>query len=72
MTALVTMQLVLTSNCPCSEGPQQSECSGCLTMALSLHQDCPYIEGPYKEKLLYHALVQMLMKQELVSLCAVS
>ena len=52
-TALVTKRFVLTSSCPHSEEPLQSESGDWTPMALSLHQDCPYIECPYKENLLY-------------------
>ena len=52
-TVLVTKNLVLTSNCPCSEGPLQSKSSDWLPMAFSLRQDCPYIECPYNQSLLY-------------------
>ena len=51
-TAVVTRKIVLTSNCPYSEGPLQSEYSDWLPMTLSLHRDCPYIKCPYKESLL--------------------
>ena len=53
MTALVTKKFGVTSNCPYSEGPLQSEYHDWLPMTLSLHQNCPYIECPYKESLVY-------------------
>ena len=53
LTALGTKKFVLTSKCPYSLGPLQSECINWSPMALSLHQSCPYMQCPYKENLLY-------------------
>ena len=37
------LKIVLTLNCPYSEGLLQSDCSDWFPNALSLHRECPYI-----------------------------
>ena len=64
-TALLTKKIVLTSICPYSEGPLQSECSDWSPIALSLHSDSPCIEGPYKESLLYQHVQDAAWQQAL-------
>ena len=49
-SALFTKKIVLTSSCPYSEGPPQSESSDRFQIALSLHQECPYSKCPCKVK----------------------